>query len=313
MQAASHHNLEVKGGVQLNEFSRLEQETLRLAEIIVPVRSPLIGRSLADIDFRTRYGLNILAVQREGKAIRKNLPALTLATGDTLLVQGPLKHIREVGRDLSLVLMTDLSPRPGDLVTGKAGLTLIILGLMLLSVVSGLLSLATAGLIAVVALVSTGCLTLERAYQSLDIHLIVLVAGMLPLASALEKTGSASFIAEMILSISQGMGLLGSLLVLFLFTVVITQVIANSVVAALMMPIAVNLALTQGITPQPFAIAIVFAANAAYITPITDGDNLLVREPGRYTMRDYLVNGIPIFVLQTVAVIFMLALAYGFS
>lgn len=313
LQAASHHNLEVKGGVQLNEFSRLEQETLRLAEVIVPIRSPLIGRSLADIDFRTRYGLNILAVQREGKAMRKKLSALALATGDALLVQGPLRYIQEVGQDPSLVLMTDLSPRPGDLVTGKAGLTLIILGLMLLSVVLGLLSLATAGLVAAVALVLTGCLSLERAYQSLDLHLIVLIGGMLPLASALEKTGSASLIVELILGISQEVGTVGSLLMLYLFTVVITQVIANSVVAALMMPIAINLALSQGLSPQPFAIAIAFAVNAAYITPITDGDNLLVREPGRYTMRDYLVNGLPIFVLQTVVVIFMLTIIYGFS
>ncbi len=311
LQAANIHSLEVKGAVHLHDFNRLEQETLRLAEVIVPFRSLLVGQSLAKIDFRDHYGLNILAVHRQGKAIRKNLPDLVLAASDTLLVQGPLERIRAVGQDLNLVPMTDLAPQPGDLVTGKAGLTLVILGLMLILVVSGLVSLATAGVMAAVALVLTGCLSMERAYQSIDARLIVLVGGMLPLAVAMGKTGAAGIIAELILGFSQNVGPLGSLLILYLVTTIITQVISNSVVAALMMPIAINLAVAQGLPPQPFGIAIAFAVNAAYITPLTDGDNLLVREPGQYTMRDYLVNGLPIYIIQTGVLILMLALNYN--
>jgi di/tricarboxylate transporter len=311
LQAAARHDLEIKGNVQLREFSRAEQEILQLAEVIVPIRSPLVGRSLADIDFRTRYGLNILAVQRQGKAIRKNLAELVLTPGDTLLVEGPYDRVREVGRDLSLVFMTDLGPQPGDLVTGKAGITLVILGLMLISVVTGWLMLATASLLAVVALVLTGCISLERAYQSIDLRLIVLIGGMLPLAAALERTGAAALIAELMLGVSQQVGVLGSLVLVYMITALITQVIANSVVAALMMPIAINLAVAQGVVPEPFAIAMAFAVMAAFVTPFTDGDNLLVREPGQYTMRDFVVNGLPMFTLQTVVIITMLTMVYG--
>jgi di/tricarboxylate transporter len=313
LQAAGRHGLEIKGSAHLSDFNRLEQETLRLAEVIVPIRSSLVGQSLAAIDFRGRYGLNILAVQRQGKAIHKKLPELILAAGDTLLVQGPHERIRKVGEDLNLVSVTDLSPRPGELVTGKAALTLLTLGLMLIVVVSGLLSLATASLVAAVTLILAKCISLERAYQSIDAKLIVLVGGMLSLAAALEQTGAAQVIAGIIVYLSRDTGPVGALLVLYLLTTLITQVIANSVVAALMMPIAINLAVAQGSAPQAFAIAIAFAVNSAYITPLTDGDNLLVREPGQYTMRDYLIHGTPIFLLQSATIIIMLILLFGLN
>jgi di/tricarboxylate transporter len=311
LQAAGIHSLELKGSAHLSEFNRLEQETLRLAEVMVPFRSSLVGKSLAAIDFRGRYGLNVLAVHRQGKAIRAKLSDLVLAAGDSLLVQGPLVRIRAVGEDLNLVPVTDLGPQPGDLVTGKAGLTLAILGAMLVLVVSGLLSLVTASVAAVVALILTNCLSVERAYQSINGSLLVLIGGMLPLSIALEKTGAAEVIAQLIVDMSHNIGALGSLLLIYLITSVITQVIANSVAAALLTPIAINLAVGQGLSPQPFAIAIAFGVMAAYITPLTDGDNLFVREAGRYTMRDFVANGLPIFMLQTAALMLMINFYYG--
>jgi len=207
--------------------------------------------------------------------------------------------------------VTDLGPQPGDRITRKAGLTVAILGVMLILVVSGLLSLATASLAAVAALILTQCLSLERAYESLNISLLVLIGGMLPLSLALEKTGAAEVIAQLILSLSQDVGVMGSLLVLYLLASLITQVIGNAVVAALFTPIAINLAVAQGVPPQPFAIAIAFAVMVAYVTPLTDGDNLFVLEAGRYRMRDFINNGLPIFVLQTIALMLMLALVAG--
>lgn len=306
LQAASLHHLEPKGTLSLEEFNQLEQETLRLAELMVPFRSHLVGRTLARVDFRDRYGLNVLAVHRQGRVIREELPDLSLAAGDTLLVQGPLAYLRQVGRDSSLVLATHLGPAAGDLITSKAKLTLGILGVMVVCMASGLLSLATASLAAAVALILTGCIPLSRAYRSIDGSVIVLVGGMLPLAVALEKTGAAELIAGQLASLGSSIGPLGTLLLLYLFTAIITQVVSNSATAALVIPIAVNLAAAQGLSPQPYTIAMAVAVTVSYLTPITNIDNLLVREAGRYTMRDYLVNGLPLFVLQTAAVMFML-------
>ncbi len=307
LQAAGTHHLELKGPVHLNEFNRLEQETLRLAEVVVPFRSALGGKTLAKINFRGRYGLNILAVQRRGKAIRKNLPSLRLEAGDTMLVQGSIDRIRSVGKDLNLAFITDFSPRPGDLITSKAGLTIGILLLMLAVVVTGLVDLATATLAASLILILTQCIGLDRAYRSIDFKIIVLIGSMLPLAVALERTGAAQVFVDLILGVSQSVGVMGPLFILYLLATVTTQVISNSVVAALMMPIAINLAVSQGASPRLFAIAVAFAVNAAYITPLTNGNNLLVREPGQYKMRDFLVNGLPIFILQTIAIMSMLA------
>jgi di/tricarboxylate transporter len=308
LQAASLHHLELKGPVPLEEFNRLEEDTLRLAELIVPFRSQLAGKTLTQCRFRELYGLNVLAVHRQGGAIREDLPHLSLAVGDTLLVQGPVDYLRQIGRDLNLISVTQLGPQPGDLITSKAKLTLGILGAMLICVVSGLLPLATASLAAAIALILSGCLSAERAYQSVDGRVIVLIGGMLPLAIALEKTGAAELIAETLSHLSQDMGALGALLILYLFTALISQIASNSVAAALMTPIALSLAVAKGLPPQPFAIAIAVAATTSYVTPLTNADNLMVREAGGYTMRDYLVNGLPISVLQTTALMLFLSI-----
>ena len=301
LQAANLHTLEPKGTLDLEAFNLLEEETLRLAELIVPFRSALVSRTLAEARFRERYGLNILAVHRDGRAIRSNLPDLKLAVGDTLLVQGPVKALQQVGQDQNLVLVTQLGPEPGDVITTKAKVTLGILLAMVVAVVSGLLPLAPASLAAAVTLVLTGCISLDRAYQSIEGNVIVLVGGMLPLAIALETTGAAALVARQLAGLSPAIGAVGSLGLLYLFTVIITQVVPNSAAAAIVTPIAIQLATAQGLSPQVFAMVMAAAVTTSYVTPLTNTDNLLVREPGRYKLQDYVMNGIPIFLLQTAA------------
>jgi di/tricarboxylate transporter len=308
LQAASMHHLEPKGAVTLEEFNQLEEDNLRLAELIVPLRSQLVGKTLAQCRFRERYGLNILAVHRQGRAIREELPHLTLAVGDTLLVQGPINYLRQIGRDTSLISVTQLGPQPGDRITRKAKLALGVLGLMVLVVVTGALPLVTAGLAAAVALILTGCLSAERAYESINGRVIVLIGAMLPLAMALEKTGVAALIAAWLATLSQSVGPMGAVVLLYLFTSLISQIASNSVSAALMLPIALSLAAAEGLAPLPFAIAIAVAATTSYITPIINTDNLMVREAGGYTMRDYVVNGLPIFLLQMTALMLFLSI-----
>jgi di/tricarboxylate transporter len=133
---------------------------------------------------------------------------------------------------------------------------------------------------------------------------------MLSLSLALQQTGAAELIAQWIIGLSQSLGVLGSLVIFFLLTSLVAQVIGGAVGAALFTPIAISLALAQGAPPEPFAIATAFAVMAGYITPLTDGDNLFVREAGQYTMRDYVVNTLPIFTLETVALMSMLAFVY---
>ena len=126
----------------------------------------------------------------------------------------------------------------------------------------------------------------------------VLVGAMLPMAMALEKTGAAAAIAGRLAALSGIVGPLGTLGLLFLFAALVTQIVSNSAAAALVTPLAISLANAQGLPPQPFAIAMAVAVTTSYLTPLTNTDNLLVREAGTYTMRHYVINGLPLFVIQ---------------
>jgi di/tricarboxylate transporter len=129
---------------------------------------------------------------------------------------------------------------------------------------------------------------------------------MLPLAVALQETGAAETLASYLAGLGPAIGPAGTLVLLYLFTVVLTQIVSNSATAALMTPIAIQLAVAQGLAPQLFALAIAAAVTTSYVTPLTNTDNLLIREPGRYTLRDYLANGVPILIAQTATVVVLL-------
>jgi di/tricarboxylate transporter len=307
LQAANFYSLEPKGPVDLEEVDGIEED-VRLAEVMIPFRSELVGKTLAEAGFRRRYELNTLAVHRGGRPIRRRLRDLQLRPGDTLLVQGTARSLHRVGRDQNLILVTRLGPQPGDVITSKARVTLVILAIMIGTVVTGVLSLATAGLAAAVALILTRSISLERAYNNIEGSILVLVGGMLPLAFALQETGAAESIAAYLAGFSPAIGAAGALGLLYLFTVVITQVVSNSAAAALMTPIAVQLAVAMGQPPASFALMIAVAVTTSYITPLTNTDNLLVRDAGHYTLRDYVINGLPLFLLQSAAVVLVFAL-----
>lgn len=207
---------------------------------------------------------------------------------------------------MNLVLVTRLGPDVGDLITSKAKLTLVVLAVMVICVASGALSLATASLAAAVTLVLTGCISLSRAYHSIDGSVIILVGAMFPLALALDKTGAAGLIANQLVALSPSIGPLGILLLLYLFASLVTQIVSNSATAALVIPIAMSVAVAQGLPVEPFVVAMAVAVSTSYATPLTNADNLLVREAGQYRMRDYVINGVPLFLLQTVAVLGLL-------
>jgi di/tricarboxylate transporter len=302
-QAATLHGLELKGRVDLEELSELETARLALAELMVPLRSELTGKSLAKVGFRDRYGLNILAVRRRGRAIRENLHQVILRIGDTLLVQGPAERLQRVGYDLNLVLVSQLGPQPGDRVTAKARSTVGILLAMIAVVVAGILPLATASLAAAIALILTGSIRVERAYRSIDGSLLILVGGMLPMATALEKTGVAAAIAGQLAGLSGVIGPVGTLGLLYVFAVLVTQIVSNSAAAALVTPLAISLAHSQSLPPRPFAIAMAVAVSTSYLTSLTNADNLLVQEPGNYTMRHYVINGLPLVLIQFAVVL----------
>lgn len=309
-QAATLHALQPKGSIPLERFETLKGEALRLAEVIVPIRSDLAGKTVLESRIRERMGLNVLAVHRHGQPLHGELKEHPLLPGDTLLVQGPLARLRQLGNRKSLVLVTHLGPGPGDLITAKAGLTLVVLLVMLVTVVTGFLSLAVASLAAALALILGGAITPGRAYESVDGSLLVLIGGMLPLATALDQSGLAAILADVLASLSQGMPPILTIFLFYLLAALLTQVISNTVTGVLLLPIAVNLAVAQSLSPYPFAIAVIIAVTTAYVTPLTLASNLMIRDPGHYAMRHFLLNNGAIFLIQSVTVMVLLSLFY---
>ena len=307
-QAATMHHLQPKGRIALDRFETLEGQSLRLAETMVPFRSDLVGKTVIESRFRDRYGLNILAVLRNGRTVQGKLPEIALALGDTLLVQGSLRRLQRVGEDLNLVLVTHLGPGRGDRTTSKVWLTLAILFLMVVAVVSRYLPLATASLAAAVLLILTKCISVERAYRSVDATILVVIGGMLPLATALEKTGLAETMAQMIDRFQAGP--FATMIIIYLATVLLTQVISNVVTGVLVLPVALSLAAATGAPPQAYAIGVIVGVTTSYLTPLTHGSNLMIWEPGAYHMRHYLLNNAPIFVMQSAALFALLQLIY---
>ncbi|MFW6068532.1 MAG: SLC13 family permease [Chloroflexota bacterium] len=307
-QAATMHHLQPKGRISLNRFEALEQQSLRLAEAIVPFRSDLIGKTIVESRFRERYGLNILAINRDGRSVGVEITQTELALGDTLLVQGPIRRLQRIGEDLNLVLVTYLGLGRGDITTSKAWVTVTIVALMVAAVVLQLLSLATASLAAAVLLILSGCLNVERAYRSVDASILVVIGGMLPLAMALEQTGLAGTLAELIQGLQ--MGPFVTMIVVYAATVLLTQVISNTVTGVLVLPVALSVATAVSGPLQAYAITVIVGVTTSYLTPLTHGSNLMIWEPGGYEMRHYVQNNGPIFVLQSVALFVLLHIFY---
>lgn len=302
-QAAHRHGLEPLGDVHLDDFSFTEQPALHLTEAVVPYKSNLVGKPLANLDLRQEHGLQVLAVNRRGQSLQAALAELTLETGDILLIEGNADQVRTLTKNRDLILITDLSPNPGELITPKARIAIAIVGLALALVVANLLSLAVALLLASLALILTGCLSLDRAYAGINPTILIIIGGMLPLATALQQTGGADLIANAISSAGTHIGSLGTMVLLYTLLGLLTQVVPNSVVAAIFTPVAISLAKTQGVPPLQFAIPVIFAANASYISPLTSATNLLIQGKGEYSLRDFWVNTIPLFLLQGLVVL----------
>jgi di/tricarboxylate transporter len=208
------------------------------------------------------------------------------------------------------VAITDLSPSPEEIVTEKAKIALAILGIMILLVMLQWVSLAVALLLASLALIVTRCLTIDRAYAAINPTILVVLGGMLPLATALEATGAADLMASAISVTGDQIGAMGALFLLYVVMGLLTQVIPNSILAAIFTPVAISLAAAQGASPQQFVIPVAIAANASYISPLTSAINLMFQSKGNYDLKDYLINNVPIFLLAGGA-IFGLLMVFG--
>lgn len=265
------------------QLSQLESDRAHIVEATLAPHSRMIGESLREVRFRDRYGFTALAIWRHGQLVCERLRDLRLQFGDALLLQGPRDRLPALqGEFLVLEPVTLEVRRPH-----KAAIAAAAMALVLLLITAGKLQVPTAMVIGAVLMVLSGCLTMDEAYESIDWRSVFLIAGMLPLGTAMERTGTARFLADLLVG---GLGPLGRLALLagiYLLTAVLTQPMSNAASTVLIVPIAIDTALRVGANPQPFVLATVIGASTSFLTPVGHQANVLVFGPGAYRFFDY--------------------------
>ena len=266
-----------------------------LVEAVVSNSCPLVGHTVREGRFRTRYNAAVIAVARNGEQLRQKIGDVVLRAGDTLML---LTHPAFVdqqrnSRDFYLVSTVENSQRPRH---EKAGVALAIIAAMVATVTLGWTSMLTASMMAAAAIVITGCTTSSTARRAVDWQVLLTIAAALAIGKALEKSGAAQHIADQITALGVGDSRL-ALVAVYVITVLFTELITNNAAAALMFPIAIATSHTLGVDFMPFVIAVLFAASASFATPIGYQTNLMVMGPGGYRFADYLRAGIPVSIL----------------
>jgi di/tricarboxylate transporter len=283
---------------------RLEPGNVQLVEATLAPRSGLVGRTLQDVRFRDRYGFTALAIWRHGEAITEKLRDVPLLFGDTLLLQGAEHRVRELQEGRDFLVLEPLEVE--RLRRNKAPIAVSSLALAILLVVFAGFHISLAMVIGAVIMVLTGCLSMEEAYESIDWRTVFLVAGMLPLGMAMEATGTAQYLADIMLDLLGDYGTMALLAGTYLFAALITQAMSNAAAMVLIVPIAVDTALALGANHLTFTMAVVIGAATSFLTPIGHKANVLVFGPGGYRFFDFArVGALLTVVLLIVSMIFL--------
>ena len=285
-----------------------------IAEVLLTPRSRLLGRNLKEIRFRDRYQLTVLAIKRMGELVEGDIRDVPLRFGDMLLVQGPWEKIRLLQREDRdfVVAMAPREMEPALQPLDRAPLAVGIMVGMMLLMTFDLVPAVTAVLLAAVAMVVSGCVGAADAYRSVNWESVVLIAGILPVATALENTGGMQLIVDGLGSALEGSGPLLLLVALFVLTSALSQVISNTATAVLLAPIAFQLAVGIGAAPEPFMMTIAVAASTAFATPVASPVNTLVLGPGGYRFGDFFKVGVLLQLLVLAVTVVLVPLLFPF-
>ncbi len=272
--------------------SALETNTVGLAEVVIAPRSDLAGKSVKELEFRQRYGLNVLAVWHAGQPRRAWLADVELQHGDALLLQGPHERLRSIGQDPDFVSLDESPP----LRTAQVPYALLALGVVILSGATGAVQVSLAAVLAAGIVVIGGCVKVTEAPQVVDWTTVIVVGSLLPLGAALHTTGAASAVAGAVLPLA-GDAPFTVLAATCLATFIVGQFVPAIPTTILMAPIALSAATTLGVNPAPFMITVAAATSLTLLTPISHPVSMMVMVPGGYRFGDYARVGAPLALL----------------
>lgn len=300
-----------------NAQNKMDFYDIGIAELVIMPNTTLQNHKIKESGFRSKYNINIVAVRRNGNYILNNLAEVSLHAGDVLLVQGTWANISRLTHEDEhwVVLGQPLAEAEKVTLDYKAPLAAIIMLAMIAMMVFDFIPIepVTAVMIAGVLMVLTGCFrNVEAAYKTINWETIVLIAAMMPMSVALEKTGASAMISQSLVS---GLGAYGPYALLagiYFTTSLLTMFISNTATAVLMAPIALSSALGLHLDPTAFLFAVSLGASMCFASPFSTPPNALVMQAGRYTFMDYVKVGLPLQIIIGIVMVFVLPLLFPF-
>jgi di/tricarboxylate transporter len=286
------------------DLAALESARVGLAEVVLSPHSRLVGQSLRRINFRDKYDLSVVAIWREGQAYRTNLRDMPLRLGDALLVYGTREKVNQLGSEPDFLVLTEAAQEPLRL--EKAPVAALIMLAVLIPVVLEWLPISITGLMGATLMMLLGCLTVEEAYRFIDLKGIFLIAGMLPLGIAMEQTGAAALVAEVVIGSLDSYGPYAVIIGIFLLTTVATQFIPSAAVAVLMSSIALSSAANLNLSPYSLMMLVAMATCGTFLSPISHPANVMVMGPGGYRFSDYMRVGLVLSLVMLVLLLIFL-------
>jgi di/tricarboxylate transporter len=279
-----------------------------LVEVVLAPRSEHDGKSLREIRFRERYGIQVVGLWRGGEVVQGDLAEQPLHFGDAMLMQGPRDKFDLLRGDGNfLILEAEAIGRPGWRAWLAVGIVVTSLG----SAALGLLPIAIATLTGAMLMVLADCISMDAAYRSVSWRTIFFIAGMLPLSIALQTTGLATLLGDALIQLTGGAGSLGLAAAMLLATIGLGLLIGGQTTAVVLAPVAIAMAELAGVDPRAMAMAVAVGCSLAFVTPLGHPANLLVMGPGGYTIRDYLRLGAPLTLLTALLTLLGLHWAWG--
>lgn len=308
-----HFGLAIEQGT--SDAEELVSKQLGIAEVLLTPHSKLINETLRSINFREKYNLNILGINRQGEYVVKDMSKQRLRFGDALLVQGSWESIELLSRETGNVVVIGQPREHASMAaaSGKASIAGAIMMLMVLLMVFEVFPAVISVLIGAALMILTGCVrNMDDAYGQINWESVVLIGAMLPMATALENTGGMVLLSEGIIQLLGGLGPLGVLGGIFLLTMIFGQFISNTATAVLFAPIGLSAALSIGVSPYPFLIAVAVGASMAFSTPVASPTNALVMTAGGYQFKDFVKIGVPLQFIMLVVMMVAIPILFPF-
>lgn len=288
--------------------------TLGGAAVLIHPESRLIGKTLRELEFRTRYGLDVFGLRRSRKPVT-DYEDVKLTASDSLFVVGSWSRVQQLQSLHHDFVVLELPTELAEVVPAhrRMPVALLILAAMVLLTIFNVVPLVAAVIMAALAAVFTRCLSMEDSYRAIHWSSLVLVAGMLPLADALDQTGGTDIVVDALMSSVGDSGPGMMLTAIFFLTAALGLFLSNTAAAVLVAPIAIHAAQELAVSPYPFAVAVLIAASAAFVTPVSTPVVTLVVEPGRYGFKDFVKVGVPLLLLTYLVTLLLAPLIFPFN